>query len=129
MFLMSANLKGVSSMKLHRDLGITQKSAWFMAHRLRFALVSDDGPFADPVEADETFVGGLEANKHGDKKLKAGRGTVGKTAVAGVRDRETGKVQAAVVPSADRETLKGFVQGNIVEGATVYTDDLIAVFA
>ena len=123
MFLMSTNLKGVSSMKLHRDLGITQKSAWFMAHRLRFALASDDGPFAGPIEADETFVGGLEANKHSNKKLKAGRGTVGKTAVAGVRDRETGKVQAAVVPSTDKATLQGFVQNNIAPGATVYSDD------
>ena len=126
MFLMSTNLKGVSSMKLHRDLGITQKSAWFMAHRLRFALASDGGPFNGPVEADETFIGGLEANKHGNKKLKAGRGTVGKTAVAGVRDRETGKVQAVVVASTDKETLQGFVQGNIAPGATVYSDDATA---
>lgn len=123
MFLMTTNLKGVSSMKLHRDLGITQKSAWFMAHRLRIALASDAGPFAGPVEADETFVGGIEANKHANKKLKAGRGTVGKAAVAGVRDRETGKVRAAVVPNTDKATLQGFVQGKVDAAATVYTDD------
>ena len=125
-YSMTTNLKGISSMKLHRDLGITQKSAWYMAHRIRESWKDDQAPFAGPVEVDETFVGGLEANKHGNKKLKAGRGTVGKTAVAGVRDRETGKVQAAVVPSTDKETLQGFVQGNIVEGATVYSDDASA---
>lgn len=123
MFLMTTNLKGVSSMKLHRDLGITQKSAWFMAHRLRIALASDAGPFAGPVEADETFVGGLEANKHAKKKLNAGRGTVGKTAVAGVKDRETGKVRAAVVPNTDKATLQDFMHGKVDETATVYTDD------
>ena len=94
-FLMATSLKSVSSMKLHRDLSITQKSAWHLAHRLRFALASDGNSFSGPIEVDETCVGGKEANKHAKKKLKAGRGAVGKTAVAGVRNRETGKVQAA----------------------------------
>ena len=74
-YLMSTSLKGVSSMKLHRDLGITQKSAWHLAMRLRKAL-EDDGvklPFAGPVEADETYIGGKERNKHVKNKLKAGR--------------------------------------------------------
>ena len=122
-FLMTTNLKGVSSMKLHRDLGITKKSAWFMAHRIRQALSDDGSLFSGPVEVDETFVGGKEANKHGNKKIKEGRGTVGKAAVAGVKDRATGKVVAAPVARTDKETLPDFVQANTADGATIYTDD------
>lgn len=123
MYSMLTNLKGTSSMKLHRDLGITQKSAWHMAHRLRHAFADGGDLFEGPVEVDETFVGGLEENKHGAKKLRAGRGTVGKAAVAGIRDRETGQVRAMPVQNTDKATLQGFVQANTTEGATVYTDD------
>ena len=124
-YLMSTSLKGVSSMKLHRDLGITQKSAWHLAMRLRKAL-EDDGanlPFVGPDEADETYIGGKERNKHVKKKLKAGRGAVGKTAVAGVWDRATGHVVAQVVEKTDARTLQGFVANHTAEGAQVYTDD------
>ena len=91
-YLFMTNLKGVSSMKLHRDLGITQKAAWHMAHRIRETLAVTGGKFVGPVEVDETYIGGKERNKHESKKLKAGRGTVGKTAVVGMKDRETGQI-------------------------------------
>ena len=99
-YLMSTNLKGVSSMKLHRDLGITQKSAWYMEHRIRETWDNEKAPkFAGPVEADETYIGGLEKNKHEWKKAKAGRGAVGKTPVAGIKDRKTNQIHTEVVQS------------------------------
>ncbi len=125
-YMMSTNLKGVSSLKLHRDLDITQKSAWHLAHRIRESWqdrVVENDPFVGPVEVDETYVGGKEANKHASKKLKAGRGTVGKVAVVGVKDRETNKVSASVVESTDGKTLKGFISDNVEGGSTVYTDE------
>ena len=115
-------------MKLHRDLKITQKSAWYLAHRLRLALAQDGGLFEGPVEVDETFVGGIEENKHGRKKLKAGRGTVGKAIVAGARDRATGHVSASVVPNMRSRTLIDFVRRNAGQGATIYTDDSKAYY-
>ena len=122
-YLWSTSLKGVSSMRLHRDLNITQKSAYFMAQRLREAWSDSPGGMLGPVEVDETFVGGKEKNKHAHKKIRAGRGTVGKMIVVGAKDRETNHVSAAVVGNADAKTLQGFVGDHAAEGATVYTDD------
>ena len=109
-FLFTTNLKGVSSMKLHRDLGVTQKTAWHLAHRIREVWQSQNGQFEGPVEVDETFMGGKERNKHASKKIKAGRGTVGKTAVVGAKDRESNQVRASVVEGTGRETVSRITQ-------------------
>ena len=121
-YLLATGIKGVSSMKLHRDLGVTQKTAWHLGHRIREALEDHRGLFAGPVEIDETYVGGIERNKHNRKKLRAGRGAVGKTAVVGVKNRATNDVIAAPVASVDSETLGSFIQERVGAGAKLYTD-------
>ncbi len=125
-YLFNVNIKGTSSLKLHRDLGISQKAAWHLAHRIRETWADQQAtPFEGPVEADETYIGGKAKNMHARVRRERihGRGAVNKTAVVGVRDRETGQVAARVVASTDGRTLRGFVTEHTKPGAAVYTDD------
>ena len=112
-------------MKLHRDLGITQKTAWMMVHKIREAYAGkNEGKLAKGVmEVDETYVGALEKNKHFDKKLRAGRGGVGKSIVIGVKHRRSRQLRVRVIPTADRKNLHNLVQRFVRQGSTVYSDE------
>ena len=126
LYLFATNLKGVSSMKLHRDLGITQKSAWFLCHRIREAWGDFSSMFDGPIEADETYVGGKRKNMSNAKRKAMagmGRGAVGNTAVVGVKDRATNRVAARTVEHTTSPYLAGFVAEKTKIGATAYTDE------
>ena len=126
-YLMATGIKGTSSMKLHRDLGITQKTAWHLAHRIRESWTIDNQRFSGPVEVDETYIGGKRKNMPKSKReTLTGRGSVGKVAVAGAKDRASNLVNAHVVHKTDAETLQSFVADNSDPSATVYTDDASA---
>lgn len=127
MYLDVSRPKGVSSVQMAKDLGVTQKTAWYMQQRIReaFRHAGDAALMLGPVEADETWVGGLEKNKHA--RLRQSRiGGPGKTPVAGIRDRRTGRVAARVIEHTDRKTLGGFVRGHAAPGSRLYTDESAA---
>ncbi len=129
-FELMTSLKSVSSMKLHRDLGITQKSAWFLAQRLRVAMSQDVPLFGGPVEVDEAYFGGKAKNMSlAKRKHLTGRGPTGKIAVVGAKDRRSNKVSAKVVNDTTAETLQGFVHRNVKTDAPVYTDEAKAYTA
>ena len=122
-YLVATSLKGVSSMKLHRDLKIRQPSAWHLAQRIREGFTDGIELMAGPVEVDEAYIGGKEHNKHESKKQRAGRGAVGKTPVIGARDRATNKVSAEAVPFIDKLMIHEFVTWVAEKEATLYTDE------
>ena len=128
-YLLVANRKGISSIRLGEELGVQQKTAWYLAHRIRETWAETPAPFEGVVEADETFVGGLEKNKHAPKKVmnrkKNGEHIVGdgKTVVVGIRERETKRVFAQHLPRREKGNICAFVRDNTDEDAIVYTDE------
>jgi transposase-like protein len=123
MWLIANAKNGISSYEIHRAIGITQKSAWFMLHRIRLAMQNGSlDKLSGNVEVDETYIGGLEKNKHESKKLKQGRGSVGKTAVMGLLERK-GRVRAKVIEKTDKATLHTEVKENVEQGSNLFTDE------
>jgi transposase-like protein len=125
---MVANCKnGISSYEMARDLGITQKSAWFMDHRVRLAMKAGSIlKMEGECEADESFIGGLAKNMHEKRKKHIGTGGAGKTAVLGILKRKTNKsgskVRAKVIPNVRAETLQPEVRATVEKGSRLYTD-------
>ena len=135
MWLLANCKNGISSYELARDIGVTQKSAWFMLHRLREAMRDERKHkfgFGGPVESDETFIGPNPQRMHKDRKAKIQArdgfkgGFVGKTAVHGMLDRELRQVRAKAIPAATRHVLQSAILDNVTPFARVYTDEASA---
>src|SRR5580700_2075378 len=119
---------GISSYEIARAIGVTQKSAWFMLHRVRKAMEDSSfvklGSSGGPVEVDETFIGGKYKNMHASKRMKLQNGVKAneKVAVMGFLDRNVREVRAKVIPNVKRETLQSEILKHVVGTGTVYTD-------
>ncbi len=125
--LMANAKKSLSSYQLARDLELTQQSAWFMQQRIRAAMASSDGELLQGIiEADETYLGGKEGNKHESKKQHSGRGPTGKTPVVGALERE-GQVRAKVADDTKGRTVLGFISQSVeVSESSLITDEYTA---
>jgi transposase-like protein len=126
-YLCGTSKKGISSLQLARQLDITQKTAWFLLHRVR-EMLKDKNPalLKNEVEVDETFVGGKEKNKHANKKKgNYGRGVDGKTVVLGLVERN-GKVIAKRIPDTKAESIIPHIEKHVEKGATMLTDEWYA---
>lgn len=123
-WLITSHKKGIASTQLAKDLGITQKSAWFVLHRLRHAAQTQsfNRPLAGEVEADETFVGGKEKNKHARQRTGGKQGGAGKVAVLGILERE-GALRTGLTPSLSARNVQSAVRENVTPGSLILTDE------
>ena len=126
-YLLTTSGKGISSYQLAKQIKVTQKTAWFMNHRIRSAAKQNKGNLFGKIEADETFIGGLSKNMHKAKRLAAIKGTggTGKTPIFGMKSRD-GEVRAKVVRSVGMLDLHREIKSNVAQGATLYTDKWVA---
>ena len=123
-YMMTTARKGIPSTQMARELGVTQKTAWFLAHRIREAWFNrNHDKMSGQVQVDESYFGGKETNKHSVNKLRMGRGYVGKTPFVGIVS-DSGKVIAQRIQRVDKKTLHGFIASKVAPGSTVVTDDL-----
>ncbi len=113
MYLVATNLKGISSLKLHRDLNIRQATAWHLIHRIRKAFESGDDLLSGPIEIDEAYLGGMARNRPKHRRL---------TAIVGIRDRSSREIRAMTISRVNQATLLQYLATNAAAGAMIYSD-------
>lgn len=124
MYIMGTARKGISSIQMAKQLGVTQKTAWYMAHRIREACESTE-KMRGIVEVDEVYIGGKEKNKHAYQRMNYGRGVANKIAVAGLKERN-GQTIGKVIQDTSSWTLQGLIQKNVLAKSAIFTDEHVS---